>query len=97
MQDTEQLVCFDVLNRQQIGLNKYGTTVADNKLLLKEWMQHAYEECLDQAIYLKRAMQELEEGGSREELVLKWQARIALLVTERDKLLVAYRDKTTVA
>lgn len=58
-QGIELEVCQDIAKRQDLGLNKYGTTVADNPLEFKEWLQHAYEECLDQAIYLKRAMREL--------------------------------------
>jgi hypothetical protein len=50
----------DIAYRQQEGLSKYGTTVADNPLTLRQWLQHAYEEALDQAIYLKRAMEELD-------------------------------------
>ena len=43
-----------------MGIAKYGVTVAENPLKLKEWLQHAYEEALDQAIYLKRAIEEME-------------------------------------
>lgn len=57
----EALVCEDVAKRQQLGINKYGTTVCANPLELKQWLQHAYEEALDQAIYLKRAIQELDK------------------------------------
>lgn len=57
---TEADVCADILKRQQLGINKYGTTVRDNPLELREWLQHAYEECLDQAVYLKRAMEEID-------------------------------------
>ena len=57
--DVEQRVVNDILSRQQLGITKYGKTVADNPLTLKQWLQHAYEECLDQAVYLKRAMDEL--------------------------------------
>jgi hypothetical protein len=57
--DVEERVINDILSRQQLGITKYGTTVADNPLTLKQWLQHAYEECLDQAVYLKRAMDEL--------------------------------------
>ena len=53
-------VCRDIARRQAVGLSKYGQTVADNPLPLQSWLQHAYEECLDQAVYLKRAMRELE-------------------------------------
>jgi hypothetical protein len=52
----EALVCADIAKRQQVGIAKYGTTVAENPLTHTEWLQHAYEEALDLAIYLKRAM-----------------------------------------
>lgn len=53
---TEAAVCLDIAGRQAHGIAKYGTTVADNPLPLRDWLQHAYEECLDQAVYLKRAI-----------------------------------------
>ena len=56
--DIEAMVCVDILGRQNKGKNKYGQTVAESPLPLKDWLQHAYEECLDMAIYLKRAMEE---------------------------------------
>ena len=52
----EAEVCKDIAERQQKGVAKYGVTVADNPLSLKEWLQHAYEESLDLPIYLKRAI-----------------------------------------
>jgi len=58
---TEAAVCGDIGRRQALGIAKYGTTVADNPLGLKQWAQHAYEECLDQAVYLLRVIQELEK------------------------------------
>lgn len=58
---TEREVCQDIAARQAKGIAKYGTTVANNPLTLREWLQHAYEETLDAAIYLKRAMKELRE------------------------------------
>lgn len=58
---TEAAVCRDIAERQEKGIQKYGTTVADNPLTLVEWLQHAYEETLDQAIYLKRAIEELRQ------------------------------------
>lgn len=56
----EMVVCGDIAARQKKGLSKYGVTVADNPLTLKQWLEHAYEECLDQAIYLKRAIAEID-------------------------------------
>ena len=57
---TEAKVCADIARRQQAGIAKYGTSVAANPLPLKAWLQHAYEEALDLAIYLRRAMEEIE-------------------------------------
>lgn len=50
----------DLLRRSQLGVAKYGTTLERTDLSLRDWLQHAYEECLDQANYLKRSILELE-------------------------------------
>ena len=55
----EAIVCADIAERQRLGVAKYGTTVKDNPLTAKQWAQHAYEECLDQAVYLRRLIDEL--------------------------------------
>jgi len=55
---TEKRVCDDIASRQAIGIRKYKITVEQNPLSLRQWLQHAYEETLDQAIYLKRAIEE---------------------------------------
>ncbi len=57
---TESAVCEDIARRQALGIAKYGQTVADNPLSLKQWLQHAYEETLDKAVYLKRAIAEID-------------------------------------
>lgn len=61
---TEARVCADIARRQEMGIAKYGTQVARNPLTLRQWLQHAYEECLDQAIYLRRSMEELDRTGN---------------------------------
>lgn len=58
--DIEKQVSDDILARQRLGIAKYGLAVADNPLSLRKWLRHAYEECLDQAVYLRRAMDELD-------------------------------------
>lgn len=57
---TEARVCADIARRQQLGIRKYGTTVEGNPLSLKQWLTHGLEETLDLAVYLKRAIEELE-------------------------------------
>ncbi len=56
MKDIESQVCEDIKARQQIGILKYGCTVANNPLPLREWLEHAYQESLDLPIYLKKAI-----------------------------------------
>ena len=63
---TEARVCADVAARQALGVRKYGVTVEGNPLSLREWLRHAYEECLDQAVYIKRAMEELDNGRNQQ-------------------------------
>ena len=56
---TEARVCEMIAKRQQLGIAKYGMTVAGNPLVLRQWLQHAMEEALDQAVYLARSIEEL--------------------------------------
>lgn len=49
--------------RSCIGITKYKTTLDRTDIDLKGWLQHAYEETLDKALYLKRAIKEIENEG----------------------------------
>ena len=49
-----QAVAVDVLRRADLGLAKYGVTLGRDDLTRAQWLQHAYEEALDMAAYLKR-------------------------------------------
>lgn len=60
---TEADVCADIARRQALGIKKYNSTVRDNNLSLKQWLQHAYEETLDKAIYLKRAIEQIDKDN----------------------------------
>jgi hypothetical protein len=60
----EALVCDEITLRQQKGINKYGTTVADNNLSLREWLQNQYEELLDAAVYCRRAIAEIDKQSA---------------------------------
>ena len=73
----EASVCSDIADRQQRGIAKYGMTVADNPLPLRDWLQHAYEETLDKAIYLKRAIQELPGEPLQERIWCAWCGEMA--------------------
>ena len=62
---TELRVCQMIAERQQRGIEKYGTTVSANPLTLREWLNHALEESLDHAIYLKRAIEQIDREEER--------------------------------
>ena len=62
----EAEVCADIARRQAFGENKYGTTVAENPLSLREWLVHAKQEAIDQAIYLQRAIEEIDAQQARQ-------------------------------
>lgn len=61
----EAKVCEDIARRQQAGIAKYGTTVEDNRLTTVQWLQHAYEEALDLAVYLRRIIDDFERREPR--------------------------------
>ena len=80
---TEAKVCADIAKRQELGIAKYGTTVEGNKLPFRAWLQHAYEEALDMAIYLRRAIDEPTDGVSMEDYkALKMKAIEAMFDAE---------------
>jgi len=54
--ETYKEVITDLIAREKMGRVKYGVTVDKANLSEQEWLNHAYEEALDFAIYLKRLM-----------------------------------------
>lgn len=50
----------DLLDRSEAGIKKYNNTLDRDDLELSDWLQHAYEEMLDGALYIKRAKQDVE-------------------------------------
>ena len=46
----------DLYKREIRGLREYGTTMDRTDLSKDEWLQHAYEEALDLALYLKKLL-----------------------------------------
>ena len=47
-------VVADMITREKKGYSEYKQTMDRNDLTEKEWLQHAYEEALDLALYLKK-------------------------------------------
>lgn len=49
----------DLAQRAEVGLKKYNTTMDREDFISSDWVQHAYEECLDMALYLKRLRKDM--------------------------------------
>jgi uncharacterized protein YbjQ (UPF0145 family) len=41
-------------DRSEVGIKKYGTTLDDNNLSIKEWIEHAKQEAMDFVLYLEK-------------------------------------------
>jgi hypothetical protein len=55
-------VIDDILFREEKGRAEYGTTMDRKDLTEEQWLQHAYEEALDLAIYLKKIIKTRSEN-----------------------------------
>lgn len=66
----EAEVCADIAKRQRMGKKKYGQELADNHAGLYDRIQHAYEEALDLALYLKWALARVKELDAELEVVM---------------------------
>ena len=56
-------VMEDIATRADAGMAKYGITLARADINLRGWLRNAYEELLDAACYIKRAMDEMDVKG----------------------------------
>ena len=61
----EARVIADITKRQQRGIAKYGMSVEDNPLALRQWVQHFYEDLLDGAVYAKKIIEKIDEIDQR--------------------------------
>ena len=51
-----------LLERSQVGLKKYGCTTEGAGLSVRDWLQHALEETLDKAVYLRAAIRGIDDS-----------------------------------
>ena len=56
-----EAVRADLLARSRVGQKKYGVTLARKDTDLAGWLDHAYQEALDMALYLRRARMEMDQ------------------------------------
>jgi hypothetical protein len=55
-----EAVRADLRRRSEVGIQKYGTTLAGNPIDLRAWLEHLLEELLDASCYVKRAIVEMD-------------------------------------
>ena len=51
----------DLLRRSKLGIDKYKVTLDRKDLTLEKWLIHAYEEQLDNALYIKKAIKTIQD------------------------------------
>ena len=61
MSKTLDIVISDLKDRELKGLREYGVTVDRDDYTLLDWLTEAYQETLDNALYLQKAMQEVKK------------------------------------
>jgi len=58
-------VINDIRSQEVKGLATYGTTMDRDDYELVNWLQEAYEECLDKCLYLKAAINKIKNEPQR--------------------------------
>lgn len=79
--EVEQAVIDRIHQRREVGLKKYGVSVADNPLTREQWLRHLQEELLDGAIYAEKLLRD-EQPPARQ-----WdEGQVADLMAENARL-----------
>tara|TARA_R100001198_G_C5237945_1_gene215545 strand:- start:2497 stop:2679 length:183 start_codon:yes stop_codon:yes gene_type:complete len=52
----EDAVCEKIKARSDIGKKKYGVTMEEEVLSIREWMNHLQQELMDAAVYLEKLL-----------------------------------------
>lgn len=60
MSKIENKVIEKILERAEVGKNKYNTTMERTDLSLIEWVVHLQEELMDATVYLEKVLELLE-------------------------------------
>lgn len=60
----EQVIA-DIRKQEEKGLATYGTTMDREDYELLNWLQEAYEECVDKCLYLKAAINKLKNESQK--------------------------------
>jgi len=62
--EATQRIMYDLAASDEKGYKEYGVTIDRVDYKHSDWLQEAYEECLDMSKYLRRALDTTEESVS---------------------------------
>jgi len=65
MSNIGEQVIADIRKQEEKGLVTYGVTMDREDYELVNWLQEAYEECVDKCLYLKAAINKLKNEPQR--------------------------------
>jgi len=65
MSNIGEQVIADIRKQEEKGLKTYGVTMDREDYELVNWLQEAYEETIDKALYLRAAINKLKNGTQR--------------------------------
>lgn len=60
MSKIEESVINKIMERSNVGKNKYGVTMERKDLSFIQWIKHLQEELMDAAVYAEKIIQEYE-------------------------------------
>tara|TARA_Y100001938_G_scaffold147247_1_gene228032 strand:+ start:567 stop:749 length:183 start_codon:yes stop_codon:yes gene_type:complete len=56
MSAIEDAVCEKIKARSDVGKEKYGVTMEEEILSIREWLVHLQEELMDAAVYVEKLL-----------------------------------------
>ena len=56
MSKVEDNVCKKIQQRADVGKKKYGVTMEEEILSMREWLVHLQEELMDAAVYVEKLL-----------------------------------------
>ena len=56
MSRIEDEVCKKIQARSEVGKKKYGVTMEEEVLSIREWLNHLQQELMDAAVYVEKIL-----------------------------------------
>jgi len=56
MSKIEDSVCDKIQQRAEVGKNKYGVTMEEEVLSIREWLNHLQQELMDASVYIEKLL-----------------------------------------